>query len=158
MKKTQTFLLFLFAYQILFSQTNDTVKYQWPVTPFNSPQALAATFCEFRNTLSSDHFHNAVDIPKADGSPVYPCLDGIVYYIDNTSGSNSYVRIRSLIDGKWKHLTYLHMIPSPSLLVEQEVKKGETIIGTVYPGQGHDHLIERQLVTSPSGSGTAMNN
>jgi hypothetical protein len=158
MKKAKTFFLFLFAYQILFSQTNDTVKYQWPVTPFNSSQALAATFCEFRNTLSSDHFHNAVDIPKADGSPVYPCLDGIVYYIDNASGSNSYVRIRSLIDGKWKHLTYLHMIPTPGLIVGQEVKKGETIIGTVYPGQGHNHLIERQLVTSPSGSGTAMNN
>ena len=143
---------------IINSQSLDTVKYQWPVAPFNSTHSLSATFCEFRNTLSSDHFHNAVDIPKADGEPVYPCMDGIVYYIDNASGSNSYVRIRSQVDGLWKHLTYLHIMPSPNLSVGQEVQKGTTIIGTIYPGQGHTHLIERQLVSSASGSGTAMNN
>lgn len=151
-------LLLLNAMIVVQAQTLDTIKYQWPVTPFNSNHSLSATFCEFRNTLSSDHFHNAVDIPKADGEPVYPSLDGIVYYIDNASGSNSYVRIRSLVNGLWKHLTYLHITPSPNLSVGQEVKKGTTIIGTIYPGQGHVHLIERQLVSSASGSGTAMNN
>jgi len=150
--------MLIFFFSNLCAQTLDTVKYQWPVTPYNSTHSLAATFCEFRNTLSSDHFHNAVDIPKADGEPVYPALDGIVYYIDNASGSNSYVRVRSLVDGLWKHLTYLHIIPSPNIYVGQEVAKGSTIIGTIYPGQGHVHLIERQLVSSPSGSGTAMNN
>ena len=47
----------------------DTVKGDWPFPPFKTSHNISATFSEFRNTLSSDHFHNAVDIPQADGNP-----------------------------------------------------------------------------------------
>ncbi len=70
------FLLFILT-TTLFAQL-DTLKGDWPFPPFNSSQRISATFAEFRNTLSSDHFHNAVDIPQADGSPCYPSLDGVV--------------------------------------------------------------------------------
>ncbi len=157
MKRYFLNILSLFTASILTGQ-QDTVKYQWPFPPFDQVQTISGTFCEFRNTLSSDHFHNAVDIPEPDGYPVYPCLDGIVNSIDAGSGINSYVRVRTLVDGKWKHITYLHILPNPNLSLGQAVVKGETILGTIYSGAGHTHLTERELVSSASSSGTAMNN
>jgi hypothetical protein len=142
--------IFLILILWISSQINaqvDTVKYQWPVTPFNTSQSLNATFCEFRNTLSSDHFHNAVDIGKADGQPCYPSMDGQVYYIDN-SGSNGYVSVATQINGQWKRLTYLHISPNPSLSVGNQVVTGVTVLGTIYPGMGHVHLIERETVSN----------
>jgi hypothetical protein len=140
----------------LYAQS-DTVKYKWPVAPLNESQGLTATFCEFRNTLSSDHFHNAVDISEPDGNPVYPCISGTVHSIVSNS-SNSYVRVRTNINGKWKHLTYLHILPNPDLYVGQNVVASETILGSIYSGMGHVHLIERELVTSSSSNGAAINN
>ena len=116
----------------------DGVEYQWPVTPLNSSHSLNATFCEFRNTLSSDHFHNAVDIGKADGEPCYAVIDGEVFTIGN-SGSNSYVRVVTSINDQWKHFTYLHIDPNPALSVGDNVVAGSTILGTIYPGMGHVH-------------------
>lgn len=134
----------------------DTIKYQWPVAPVNSNQGLTATFCEFRDTESSDHFHNAVDIGHPDGNPVYNALDGVVHDIYNT-GSNSYVSVRSLIDGKWKRITYLHILPNPAMYVGKNVTKG-TILGTIYTGMGHVHLIERELVTGINDYAVEINN
>lgn len=140
--------IILFLSSFLFSQT-DITKYQWPVSPLNSSHNLNATFGEFRNTLSSDHFHNGVDIGEPDGNPVYPCLDGTIYYFIE-DGIDSYVNVKSTINGKKKHFTYYHVKPSPSLYVGQPVTKGETIIGTIYPSAGHVHLIERQLLDQSS--------
>ncbi len=149
------FLFFLFN-GLLFAQT-DTTKYQWPVSPLNASHNLNATFGEFRNTLSSDHFHNGVDIGEPDGNPVYPCVDGTIYYfIEN--GIDSYVNVKSIINGKKKHFTYYHVKPNPSLYVGQPVTKGQTIIGTIYQTAGHVHLIERQFLDQASSSiGTEIN-
>ncbi len=95
--------------------------------------------------MSSDHFHNAVDIPQPGNYPTYSCLDGVVHTLVN-NGSNSYIRIRSKINGKWKHITYYHIVPSSSLSVGDSVKAGVTKIGTVYSSSGHVHMIERELV------------
>ncbi len=135
----------------------DTIKYQWPVVPLNSSQFLTAGFSEFRNTLSSDHFHNAVDIAEPDGNPVYSCISGAVYSKVN-DGSNSYVSVITNYGGIWKRITYLHILPSPSISVGQSVTRGVTILGTIYSGQGHVHLIERELVNNPDAYAVEINN
>jgi hypothetical protein len=156
MKLIIIFILGLFLSNHSYGQI-DTLNYQWPVLPFNTSHGINATFCEFRNTLSSDHFHNAVDIGKADGEPCYPSLDGEVFYIDN-SGSNSYVSVATNINNQWKRITYLHITPNPSLAVGNQVTRGVTILGTIYPGMGHVHLIERELVNNISDYAAEINN
>lgn len=137
-------LFFLLGFSLIISQP-DTTKYPWPLPPFNSSRSLTATFGEFRNTGSSDHFHNAVDISEPAGNPVYPCINGTVYSISD-NGYNSYINVKTIINGKKKHITYYHVIPSPSLSVGQNVVTGTTVLGTIEASAGHVHLIERELL------------
>jgi len=52
-------LLFLLCVPFLLSaQPQDTVHFQWPNQPFNSSHFINGTFCEYRNTLSANHFHS----------------------------------------------------------------------------------------------------
>ncbi len=146
---------------ILFSQISlsqvDTIKYHWPVSPLTSSHGINGTFCEFRNTGSADHFHNAVDIGKDDGEPVYACLDGVVYSTV-TNGYNSYINVKSIFGFQKKHITYYHVVPNPSLSVGDNVIKGQTIVGTIASGAGHVHLIERELLLSTNnGIGVEIN-
>ncbi|MEW6061236.1 MAG: T9SS type A sorting domain-containing protein [Bacteroidota bacterium] len=136
----------------------DTITYQWPVTPFNATQTITGTFCEYRNTLSSNHFHNGTDIPKADGSPVYPVLSGTVYSLGTsaTEGTSAYVRVKTFIAGQWKHISYVHIEPNPALSPGSNVTAGVTVLGNILTGQGHTHLTERQLVTSENSSGVEI--
>ena len=140
-----------------FNFGQDTVKYAWPFPPFNQSQGINGTFCEFRNTLSADHFHNAVDIGQPDGAPVYPCIDGTVYYID-AGGSNAYVSVKTKIGNKWKRITYLHINPSPKMYIGKLVKAGRDTLGFIHSGMGHTHLIERELVNSPDDYAVEINN
>ncbi len=150
------FVVLVLAIANNFAQT-DTVKYNWPVEPLTSSHGINGTFCEFRNTLSSDHFHNAVDIGKEDGQPVYACLDGTVYSKVN-NGTNSYINVKSIFGFKKKHITYYHVVPNPSLEVGDHVTAGKTIIGSIANGSAHVHLIERELISSTSSSwGTEIN-
>jgi len=135
----------------------DNIKGDWPFPPFTSSLRISATFAEFRNTESADHFHNAADIPQPDGNPCYPSIDGVVYY-KASAGTNSYVRVVTQLGNTWKHFTYLHIIPNPAIAVGDSVKKGKTILGTIASGMGHVHLIERELVSSVSSSGIEINN
>ncbi len=150
------FLLIILFTSTLFSQL-DAVKGDWPFPPFKTSHSISATFAEFRNTLDSDHFHNAVDIPQADGNPCYPSLDGVVKSLVR-DGSNAYIRIATQVGSKWKQLTYLHIKPSPSVSIGDFVKKGETLIGTVVNGMGHVHLIERELASNETSLETPINN
>lgn len=154
--KIKLFLIYLLQVSFFWSQT-DTTKYSWPTPNFNSSRGLTATFGEFRNTGSSDHFHNAVDIGEPDGNPVYPCIDGVVHYLSD-NGYDSYINVISIVNGKKKHITYYHVVPNPSLSIGQNVKAGQSLIGTIYVGAAHVHLIEYQLMDQSSGSyGTSMN-
>ncbi|NOZ61799.1 MAG: M23 family metallopeptidase, partial [Calditrichaeota bacterium] len=108
-------------------------QYSWPVTPFNESHGITGTFCEFRDTGTSDHFHNGTDIPKADGSPVYPVIDGTITNIVS-SGSNAYVRV-----GRYN---YLHIVPNPSLHIGDHVVARQTVLGTIHSGMGHVHFID----------------
>lgn len=93
------------------SAQNDTTRHGWPVTPFFETHPITGVFGEFRNTLSSDHFHNGVDIPKPDGSPVYPVYNGIVTSIGTvaSSGTDAFVRVRYNVSGLTKSDAYVHM-------------------------------------------------
>ncbi|MBN1352059.1 T9SS type A sorting domain-containing protein [candidate division KSB1 bacterium] len=108
-------------------------EYPWPVAPLNESHVITGTFCEYRDTGSSDHFHNGIDIQKPDGSPVYPVQNGTVSFIER-SGSNAYVRV--------DRFCYIHINPNPALTVGSSVIKGQTVLGTILPGAGHVHLTD----------------
>lgn len=108
-------------------------QYPWPVEPKHQSQEITGTFCEFRDTGSADHFHNGVDIPKADGSPVFPVESGTITSIQR-SGSDAYVRV-----GRF---AYVHINPNPNLDVGDQVTAEQSVLGTILSGQGHVHFID----------------
>ena len=120
----------------------DTTSHGWPVPPFFSSHPITGTFCEFRNTLSSDHFHNGVDIPMPDGTPVYPVYNGTITSIGTTAGSgdNAYVRVQYNVSGLSKSDAYVHIDPNPALRVGDPVIAHQTVLGTILPGMGHVHF------------------
>ncbi len=157
MIKKITILKSLFLFLTVLNAQPDTIKYSWPVQPLNSSHGINGTFCEFRNTGSTDHFHNAVDIGKADGEPVYACLDGTVHS-KNTNGYDSYINVKTIFGFQKKHITYFHVVPNPSLDIGDHVTAGVTIVGTIATGAAHVHLIERELISSTSSDlGTEIN-
>ena len=149
------FILFVFSSLLL---AQDTITYQWPVEPFNTTQLITGTFSEYRNTLSANHFHNGTDIPKNDGSAVYPTLDGVVYAVSpySVSGTSAYIRVKSNINGKWKHISYVHIEPNPTLSLGMTVTVGVTVLGNILSGLGHVHLTERELVASENANGVEI--
>lgn len=149
--------LFLVLFTEVLSARTDTVKLQWPNPPFTGSHDINGTFCEFRNTLTANHFHNGVDIGEPDRNPIYASLDGIVHVVDGAAGSNSYVRVRTFVDGRWKHISYVHIQPNPGLVPGSPVTTGVTILGTVLDGLGHVHLTERELVLGQNESGVEIN-
>jgi hypothetical protein len=120
----------------------DTTVHGWPVTPFFLSHPSTGTFCEFRNTLSSDHFHNGLDIAMPDGTPVYPVYNGTVTSIGTTasSGTSAYVRVRYTVSGYSKSDAYVHIEPNPGLRVGDPVVAHQTVLGTILPGLGHVHF------------------
>ena len=136
---------------------SDTVKLQWPNPPFASSHNINGTFCEYRNTLSANHFHNGVDDGEPDGNPIYPSIDGTVYDLSTTSGDNNYVRVKTSVGGVWKHISYVHIQPNPALSPGSPVTAGVTVLGNVLTGLGHVHITERELVTSENGNGVEIN-
>ncbi len=106
-------------------------QFPWPVTPFDQTHEITGSFAEYRDTGSSDHFHNGTDIPKADGSPVYPVKDGLIRSL-SASGSNAFVRVDDM--------AYVHIRPNPSLSIGDPVVASQTVLGTILSGQGHVHF------------------
>jgi len=102
-------------------------SFPWPVAPVNQSHEITGNFCEFRDTGSSDHFHNGTDIPKADGSPVYPVKDGKV-----TAMGSDWVRVEDK--------AYVHIVPAAGLSIGDRVYASQTVIGTIEPGLGHVHF------------------
>ena len=161
MRPSAIVLLRLLVVGSLFStivSAQDTIKFPWPVPPFHSSQTITGTFCEFRNTLTSNHFHNGTDIPNPDGSPVYPVLSGTVYTIGTpeTDGTSAYVRVKTQTPQGWKHISYVHIQPNPALAPGSPVVAGQTVLGNILTGLGHTHLTERQLVATENSSGVEI--
>lgn len=111
--------------------TQAQTQFAWPVEPFHESQEITGTFAEYRSTSPSGHFHNGTDIPKADGSPVYPVKDGIVTSM-SPEGSNAFVRVQDV--------AYVHIFPNPAISIGDSVFASETILGTILPGLGHVHF------------------
>ncbi len=132
-KKRQGLKLLILIFGVFTGITTMYAQYPWPVEPKHESQELTATFCEFRDTESSDHFHNGIDIPKADGSPVFPVESGTITSIQR-SGTNAYVRV-----GRY---AYVHITPNPNLDVSDPVVAGQTVLGTILAGQGHLHFTD----------------
>ncbi|MEK7250757.1 MAG: hypothetical protein AAB209_10090, partial [Bacteroidota bacterium] len=65
----KTLVALLILWSSLSLAQSDTTRHGWPLLPFFSSHPLTGVFSEFRNTLTSDHFHNGADIPSPDGSP-----------------------------------------------------------------------------------------
>ena len=120
----------------------DTTTHGWPVTPFFDTHPSTGVFGEFRNTLTSDHFHNGVDVPKPDGSPAYPVFDGVVSAIGTVpdQGDNAYVRVNYRVYGLLKSDAYVHIAPNPLLNVGDSVYAYQTVLGNILPGLGHVHF------------------
>ncbi len=145
------FCLMFVAFNV---QAQDTTRHGWPLAPFFGTHPSTGVFSEFRNTLSSDHFHNGVDIPSPDGSPVYAVYNGIVTTIGSVAsqGDNAYVRVSYVVNGLAKTDAYVHIAPNPLLNVGDSVRAFQTVIGNILSGQGHVHFTNG----GPSGS-TYMN-
>ncbi len=125
--KSMSLILLLLGCSALQAQT----QFPWPVTPFNNSQYITGTFAEYRSTSVNGHFHNGTDIPKADGSAVYPVKNGNVTALSSV-GSNAYVRVNDI--------AYVHILPNPSLSVGSPVIASQTVLGTILPGLGHVHF------------------
>jgi hypothetical protein len=122
----------------------DTTSHGWPVAPFTSTHIITGTFCEFRNTLTADHFHNGIDIPMPDGTPVYSVYTGVITSIGTTasSGDNAFVRVRYSVSGLTKSDAYVHIAPNPRLQTGDTVFAHTTVIGNILPGLGHVHFTQ----------------
>lgn len=120
----------------------DLTSYPWPLSPANQSKLISGTFCEYRSTSASGHYHNAVDIPAPAGTPVIAVLPGTVItaYSGDPTGYDNYIRVRSIINGQNKDITYYHTNPVRS--VGQTVNVGD-VISTI--AIDHVHLIEYYL-------------
>ncbi len=120
----------------------DLTSYPWPLSPTNQSKLISGTFCEYRSTSASGHYHNAVDIPAPAGTPVLAVLPGTVItaYSGDPTGYDNYIRVRSVINGQNKDITYYHTNPVKS--VGQTVNVGD-VISTI--AIDHVHLIEYYL-------------
>ncbi len=139
MKIYKIFFL-IFCYSNFFGQ--DLTTYPWPLSPTNQSKLISGTFCEYRSTSASGHYHNAVDIPAAAGTPVLAVLPGTVItaYSGDPTGYDNYIRVRSVINGQNKDITYYHT--NPVKAVGQFVNVGD-VVSTI--AIDHVHLIEYYL-------------
>ncbi len=150
-------VLCFFSAVVLVSLTafgqNDTTRHGWPLTPFFETHPITGVFGEFRNTGSTDHFHNGVDIPKPDGSPVYPVYNGIVTSIGTvaTSGTDAFVRVRYNVSGLTKSDAYVHIGPNPLLNVGDPVYAYQTVLGNILSGLGHTHFTHGNVGAEMNG-------
>ena len=92
------------------------IAYPWPLAPMNQQHWVTGTFAEYR-TGPPPHFHNGVDIPDAEGTPVYAVDSGQVLWLG--SGANGGIRV-----GRF---AYVHVVPRGDLQLGDWVDAGEMV-------------------------------
>ena len=137
------------------------VRFGWPVRPFHRRHVLRATFGEPRGWLDAGItaqgatrsllldaldpiapigrrvIHTGVDIEARDGTPVYAVESGIA-----RSGGRDWDRY--VIVGRFGYWHLAHPVPTGT-----RVTAFRTVLGTVYPGQGHVHLTRFAVPGGP---------
>jgi hypothetical protein len=116
-------------------------EYPWPIEPFDQQHAVRGYFGDprtvFRNgtdtQLGSFSFHNGIDIPAPEGTPVYPVISGTVSDVQVNE-----VIVRS--DDSRRIFQYWHVEPLVSL--GQHVDAEHTVLGLVQAPAKHVHLTE----------------
>ncbi len=103
------------------------VVYPWPIAPMNQQHNISGTFGEFRHGPPI-HYHNAVDIPAPEGTPVYAVQGGEVLWLG--SGFNGGIRV-----GRF---AYVHVYPRSDLQLGDTVGQGE-VVGYINSG-AHVHF------------------
>ncbi len=116
-------------------------EYPWPIEPFDRQHAIRGYFGDPRTVfrsgndtqLGSFSFHNGIDIPAPEGTPVYPVIDGTV----------SDVQVNEVIvrsdDGR-RIFQYWHV--EPLVALGQHVDAQRTVLGLVQAPANHVHLTE----------------
>jgi hypothetical protein len=129
-------------------------SYGWPVAPFNRQHPIRGGFGDPRTVFhapptlaglyhgsGSFSFHEGVDISAADGTAVYPVVDGIVSSLNSE---------RVFVDsGNGNHFEYWHI--TATVRVGDRVTTGKTVLGHIIRGCGHVHLteVDNGRVTDP---------
>ena len=127
-------------------------RFQWPLDPPDRPHPVRATFGEPRgllgpgipreatdraelirsggplNTPGRRVIHSGIDIAAPDGTPVFAVKSGIA-----ATGGEGYETHVIVADFGYWHLA--EAVPDGT-----EVTAFVTVIGRIYPGQGHVHL------------------
>ncbi len=93
------------------------ISYPWPLAPQNQIHDVIGTFGEYRSG-PPPHFHNGVDVPDPEGTPVYAVAPGYVTWIER-SGFNCGLRV-----GRF---AYIHTIPRQDLSLGDYVNQGEVV-------------------------------
>ncbi|HEX3455109.1 MAG TPA: M23 family metallopeptidase [Gaiellaceae bacterium] len=116
-------------------------EYPWPIQPFDQQHAIRGYFGDPRTVfrtatdtqLGSFSFHNGIDIPAPEGTPVYPVIGGTV----------SDVQVNEVVvhsDDDRRSFQYWHIEPLVSL--GQHVDAQHTVLGLVQAPSKHVHLTE----------------
>ncbi len=93
------------------------LTYPWPLAPQNQIHGIIGTFGEYRSG-PPPHFHNGVDVPDPEGTPVYAVEGGSVTWIER-NGFNCGIRV-----GRF---AYIHTIPRADLNLGDYVNYGEVV-------------------------------
>jgi len=111
------------------------ISYSWPIAPVNQQHNISGTFGEFRSGPPI-HFHNGVDIPAPEGTPVYAVEGGVVLWLG--SGFNGGIRV-----GRF---AYVHVVPRSDIQLGDTVNQGE-IVGYINSG-AHVHFKDGGVASS----------
>jgi hypothetical protein len=116
-------------------------EYPWPIEPFDQQHAIRGYFGDPRTVfvsatdpqLGAFSFHNGIDIPAPEGTPVYPVVSGTVSQVEVNE-----VVVHS--DDDRRSFQYWHVEPLVSL--GQHVDAQHTVLGLVQWPADHVHLTE----------------
>ena len=109
--------------------------YGWPLKPFQAPHPIRGSFGDPRYHLGPESelssFHFGVDIPAADGQPVYAVEAGYVH---------AYAARLTVTSRTSREFGYWHV--KPVVKTGRRVRKHQ-LLGHVIAGWGHVHFAER---------------
>jgi len=133
MFKKYLFLLFTFLsfISLFFSSTTTNNNLYFPI---QKKKYYISSYFEYR-TLGSYHFHNGIDIPLVEGTPLYALSDGIVSSAHFISGYGHSIIIT--YNNGYKSL-YGHCSPEYIVSVGQTVKAKQKVayVGPKYLPNG----------------------